>query len=124
VKVILDTHAILWWLSDSRQLSREARNAIATADRVWVSAASGWEVAVKKTTGRLRVSEPLAVTVAADNFTELPFTLRHAEELERLPRHHGDPFDRILVAQARVESAIIVTHDRTFEKYGVAIIWT
>jgi PIN domain nuclease of toxin-antitoxin system len=124
VKVILDTHAILWWLNDSRQLRREARNAIATADRVWVSAASGWEVAVKKTRGRLRVSEPLAVTVAADNFTELPFTLRHAEELERLPRHHGDPFDRILVAQARVESAIVVTHDRVFEKYGVAIIWT
>jgi PIN domain nuclease of toxin-antitoxin system len=64
------------------------------------------------------------VTVAADNFTELPFTLRHAEELERLPQHHGDPFDRILVAQARVESAIVVTRDRAFEKYGVAIIWT
>ena len=124
MKLILDTHAVLWWLSDDRKLSREARSGIATAERVWVSAASGWEVAAKKARGRLRVSEPLWVTVATDNFTELPFTLRHAEELERLPRHHGDPFDRILLAQARVESAIVVTHDRAFERYGVPIIWT
>jgi PIN domain nuclease of toxin-antitoxin system len=54
----------------------------------------------------------------------LPFTLRHAEELERLPRHHRDPFDRILVAQARVEGAIVVTHDRAFERYDVPVIWT
>ena len=124
MKLILDTHAVLWWLNDDRKLSREARSGIATAERVWVSAASGWEVAVKKARGRLRVREPLWATVAADNFTELPFTLRHAEELERLPRHHGDPFDRILVAQARVESAIVVTHDRAFERYGIPVIWT
>lgn len=91
---------------------------------MWVSAASGWEVATKVSKRRLRVAEPLRVTVAADAFTELPFTLRHAEELQRLPFYHHDPFDRILIAQARVEGATIVTHDRAFDAYGVPVIWT
>ena len=124
MKLILDTHALLWWVADDRRLRSEARQAIATADFVWVSAATGWEVAVKQAVGRLRTRESLRVTVASDEFTELPFTLKHAEDLQRLPRHHGDPIDRILVAQARVEGATIVTHDRAFEKYGVPVIWT
>lgn len=74
--------------------------------------------------GRLRLLEPLGVTLVADDFTELPVTLKHAEEFLRVPRHHGDPFDRILVAQARVEGATIVTHDRAFEAYGIPVIWT
>jgi PIN domain nuclease of toxin-antitoxin system len=124
LKLLLDTHVVLWWVGDDRRLGREARRAIATADYVWVSAASGWEVATKISKQHLRVAEPLRITVSADNFTELPFTLRHAEELERLPFHHRDPFDRILVAQARVEGATIVTHDRDLEPYGVPMIWT
>lgn len=124
LKLLLDTHALLWWVADDRRLSHDARQAIATADFVWVSAASGWEVAVKQAMGRLRMREPLRVTVASDEFTELPFSLKHAEDLQRLPRHHVDPIDRILVAQARVEGATIVTHDRQFEKYGVPVIWT
>lgn len=114
----------MWWVSDDGRLSDEARQAIATADFVFVSAASGWEVAVKQAVGRLRMRESLRVTVKTDDFTELPFTFTHAEDLERLPRHHGDPIDRILVAQARVEGATLVTHDRVFERYGVPIIWT
>jgi PIN domain nuclease of toxin-antitoxin system len=124
LKLLLDTHAILWWVSDDRRLGSEARQAIARADFVWVSAASGWEVAVKQSVGRLRLNEPLRVTVGTDDFAELPFTLKHAEDLQRLPRHHRDPIDRILVAQARVEGATIVTHDRVFERYGVPVIWT
>ena len=124
MKLLLDTHVLLWWLADDRRLGREARRAIAGADFVWVSAASGFEVAAKASKGRLRLPEPLAVTVSADSFTELPFTLRHAEELQRLPFHHGDPFDRILVAQARIEGATIVSHDRGLEPYGVPMIWT
>ena len=124
LKLLLDTHVVLWWVGDDRRLGREARRAIATADFVWVSAASGWEVATKVSKRHLRVAEPLQVTVAADSFTELPFTLRHAKELQRLPFHHRDPFDRILVAQARVEGATIVTHDRDLEPYGVPMIWT
>ena len=124
MKLLLDTHAIIWWLRDDRRLGKDARRAIATADFVLVSAASGWEVAAKSAKGRLRMPEPLRVTVASDDFTELPFTLQHAEELQRLPLHHGDPMDRILVAQARAEGATIVTHDRAFEAYGVPVIWT
>jgi len=124
LKLLLDTHVVLWWVQDDRRLGREARDAIARADFVWVSVASGWEVATKVSKRQLRVTEPLQVTVVADGFTELPFALRHAEELQRLPSHHRDPFDRILVAQARVEGATIVTHDRAFEAYGVPVIWT
>ena len=124
MKLLLDSHAIIWWVRDDRRLGREARRAIAGADVVWVSSASGWELAIKVANGRLRIPEPLRVTIAADRFTELPMTLRHTEELERLPLHHGDPHDRLLVAQARVEGATIVTHDRAFEAYGVPVIWT
>lgn len=124
MKLLLDTHALLWWLRDDRRLNRAARRAIADADYVWVSAATACEAALKVAKGQLRLPEPFRVTIAADHFTELPLTLRHAEELQRLPRHHGDPFDRILVAQARVEGATIVSHDRDFEPYGVTVIWT
>ncbi len=81
-------------------------------------------MAAKIAKGRLRLPEPFRLTIAADDFTELPFTLEHAEELERLPMHHRDPFDRILVAQARAEGATIVSHDRDLEPYGVSVIWT
>ena len=124
MKLLLDTHAVLWWQRLDRRLSREARQAIATADIVWVSAIAGYEVAIKIALGRLRYDERLRLTIAADDFTELPLSLRHAEELERLPMHHTDPFDRILIAQARAEGATLVTHDRAFERYGVPVIWT
>ena len=124
MKLLLDTHATLWWQAEDRRLSREARRAIATADVVWVSSATGWETAMKVAKGRLRLREPIGVTLIADDFTELPVTLKHAEEFLTMPRHHGDPFDRMLVAQARVEGATIVTHDRALEPYGVPIIWT
>lgn len=124
MKLLVDTHVALWWQAEDRRLGREARRAIATADIVWVSAATGMETAIKVADGRLKLQEPLGIVVIADDFTELPVTLKHAEELERLPKHHRDPFDRILIAQARVEGATIVTHDRAFEAYGVPVIWT
>ena len=124
MKLLLDTHAALWWQSEDRRLKAEARRAIATADIVWVSAATGWEAAIKVSQGRLRLREPFGVTLIADDFTELPVTLRHAQEFERLAKHHGDPFDRLLVAQARVEGATIVSHTRALEAYGVPIVWT
>ena len=124
MKLLLDTHVIIWWQTDDRKLGREARRAIATADLAWISSAAGFEVATKIAKGQLRLDESFRLTIANDDFTELPFTLRHAEELERLPFHHRDPFDRILVAQARVEGATIVSHDRGLEPYGVPMIWT
>jgi len=124
VKLILDTHVILWWQRDDRRLKPAARRAIADAEIVWVSSVSAWEVAIKVALGRLRLTEPFGVLIAADNFTELPLTLAHAEALAGLPPHHADSFDRVLIAQARVQGAALVTHDRALAPYGGAVIWT
>jgi len=124
MKLLLDTHVVLWWQRDDRRLNRAARRAIAEADIVWVSAVSGWEVAIKAALGRLRLDEPFTVLLRADDFTELPMTLAHTAQLQDLPEHHKDPFDRMLVAQALVEQATIVTHDRALEPYATAVLWT
>jgi PIN domain nuclease of toxin-antitoxin system len=123
VKLLLDTHVVLWWRLDSSRLTRGVRSRISTADVVWVSAASGWEVAIKQGLGKLRLADAFGSMVSASKFDELVVTLRHAEELTTLPAHHTDPFDRMLVAQARVEGATVVTHDRRFEPYDVPIVW-
>ena len=105
-------------------MNKAAREAIATADIVWVSAVSGWEVAIKTALGRLRLDEPFHVLLKADDFTELPLTLAHGGTLAGLAPHHIDPFDRVLVAQALTEGATVVTHDRAFAPYGVPVLWT
>ena len=122
--LLLDTHVVLWWRLDSPRLKRAARHAIATADLVWVSAASGWEVAIKQGLGKLRLADPFRAMVTSSEFEELPVTLRHSEQLATLAPHHTDPFDRMLVAQAQVEGATIVTHDPRFRPYDVPIVWT
>jgi PIN domain nuclease of toxin-antitoxin system len=123
VKLLLDTHAVLWWQTDDRRLSKAARRAIAQADIVWVSAVSGWEAAIKMALGRLRLSEPFEITVAADDLTELPLTLAHASRLAQLPPHHADPFDRMLIAQALAEGATLVSGDVALAAYGVPVVW-
>lgn len=124
MRLLLDTHVVLWWQIDDRRLGRDARKAIATADIVWVSAVSGWEASIKAALGRLRLDEKFRLLVAADDLTELPVSLAHTERLLDLPPHHGDPFDRMLVAQALVEKATLVSHDRAIEPYGAPVIWT
>jgi PIN domain nuclease of toxin-antitoxin system len=122
VKLLLDTHIVLWWRLDSRRLRRPVREHIATADVVWVSAASGWEVAIKQGLGKLSLADSFLWMVEDSDFDELPVTLRHAERVAALPLHHTDPFDRMLVAQAAVEGATIVTHDPQFERYDVPVV--
>ena len=122
MKLLLDTHVVLWWRLDSRRLKRPARERIATADVVWVSAASGWEVAIKQGLGKLSLADSFLWMVEDSDFDELPVTLRHAERVAALPLHHTDPFDRMLVAQAAVEGATIVTHDPQFEHYDVPVV--
>ena len=124
MKLLLDTHVVLWWQRDDRRLTRAAREAIAVADVVWVSAVSGWEVAIKVALGRLRMREPWPALLAADDFTALPLTLAHTAELDRIAPGHRDPFDRALLAQARVEKATLVSHDRALAPYGVPMLWT
>lgn len=124
MRLLLDTHVVLWWQRDDRRLNKAARRAISRADIVWVSAVSGWEVAIKIALGRLRLVEPFHVLLSADDFTELPLKLAHASAIAALPSHHADPFDRALVAQAQTEGATIVSHDRALAPYGVPVIWT
>jgi PIN domain nuclease of toxin-antitoxin system len=120
---LLDTHAFLWWRSDPSRIPAPAQEVIGRADLVVVSAASAWEAAIKTALGRLGLPEPLEAGVVASGFERLPITFAHAEEAAALPPHHKDPFDRMLVAQARVENLVLVTHDRQLASYEVEILW-
>ena len=124
MKLLLDTHVFLWWRLGSSKVRKEAREAIASADVVWISAVSGWEAAIKQSLGKLTLTHAFADMVEASAFMELPLTLRHVDALARLPRVHPDPFDRMLIAQAQAESATLVTHDEQFRAYAVPVIWT
>lgn len=122
--LLLDTHAFLWWRTNDRRLLPEARSAIASADRVMVSTASAWEAALKVAIGRLRLPEPFSSGVDASGFERLAITFEHADEAAALPPYHGDPFDRMLVAQARVEWLTLVSHDQALKPYEVKVLWT
>ena len=119
-RLLLDTHAFLWWVSEVDRLAAGARAAIAdTRNEVFVSAVTGWEIAVKKAKGKLTAPDNLAAMVDLKGFTHLPLTYHHAEQSAGLPMHHRDPFDRFLVAQAQAEGLILVTRDRNIPRYGV-----
>ena len=124
MKVLLDTHAFLWWLGDDPTLSPAAREAIRNPDAlVHVSAASIWEIAIKVTLGRLDVQDSdCAAEIEANGFVELAITARHAQTAGALPRHHDDPFDRMLIAQAQLENLVLITHDRRLRRYGTPIV--
>jgi PIN domain nuclease of toxin-antitoxin system len=123
-RLLLDTRVFLWWRTDDRRLRAPARAAIADADVVFVSAATAWEAGIKAALGRLRIPDTIAVGVAESGFEELPITFAHAEVAARLPPHHADPFDRLLLAQAQLERLALVSHDRRLAAYGAAILWT
>lgn len=121
--LLLDTHTVLWWHDDDGRLSPAARRAVAGADLVLVSAASAWEVAIKVSLGKLRLQTPFDEIVARNAFTELAVTLRHAAALPDVTVKHRDPFDRMLVAQALVERATLVTRNGALAAYGVPVLW-
>jgi PIN domain nuclease of toxin-antitoxin system len=121
--LLLDTHAFLWWRTASPRLGAEAREAIAQADAVYVSAASAWEAAIKQALGRLELPDRFEAGVEASGFEKLAVTFAHAERAGALPPHHRDPFDRMLVAQALEERLTIVTHDTRLEPYGARFLW-
>ncbi len=123
-KLLLDTHAFLWWRTDDRRLKAPARRAIAEAGIVFVSAASAWEAAIKARLGRLSLPESMEAGVVQSGFEKLPIVFSHAEAAARLPSHHTDPFDRMLIAQAQLEGLTLVTHDRRLQPYEVPILWT
>lgn len=121
MNLLLDTHVFLWWLADDRRLTASARAAIERDDAsVYVSAASAWEISIKAALGKLKPRDlDVPAEIEAGGFLELPIRSRHAQEAGRLPRHHADPFDRMLVAQARVEGLTLVTYDPAIDAYDV-----
>lgn len=122
MRLLLDTHALLWWLADDPALDPDAADAIADAGVVVVSAASAWEIAIKQALGKLDGPDDLEAEIASNDLTPLPISLRHALAAGSLPAHHTDPFDRMLVAQARLEELTLVSRDPRIALYGVPVL--
>lgn len=120
---LIDTHVFLWWEWQSRELSSACRMVLSDAgNRFAVSAASIWEVSIKRNSGRLKFHGDLIEACAANAFELLPIAPRHAELAGSLPLHHSDPFDRMLVAQAMTESLVLLTQDRKMSLYNVPLL--
>ncbi|HEU5002308.1 MAG TPA: type II toxin-antitoxin system VapC family toxin [Actinomycetota bacterium] len=121
MRLLLDTHIVVWWLADDPQLPANHRLAIeGPGNEVVVSVGTIWEVAIKSALGRIDVPDSFPEVVADEGFALLPITAAHAWAQRSLPRHHRDPFDRLLVAQAMAEGLTLVTVDQVFAAYPVA----
>jgi PIN domain nuclease of toxin-antitoxin system len=124
LKLLLDTHAALWWLADDDRFGQEAEAYLDDADNaVLLSAVVVWEVALKRSLGKLQAPKTFAETLLEGGVTPLPVDLDHAAAVAELPWHHRDPFDRLLIVQARIENAVVVTSDHVFHAYGVPVVW-
>ena len=128
MRLLLDTHTLLWWLAGDQALSDAAREAIADPDNeVFVSTASAWEIATKYQLGRLSgaalITADIAGAVASQGFTELPISIRDGQAAGGLPAIHKDPFDRMLIAQAIAADMVIVSNEGLFNAYGVPRLW-
>ncbi len=121
MRLLLDTHVFLWFLDDSRKLRAAVRSAISEADIVYVSAASAWEITIKVSLGKLRFPGLVEDAITRSDFSSLPVLVSHADAVASLPKLHADPFDRLLVAQARVEGLRIVTRDKQLRDYPVDV---
>ncbi|MGI8824997.1 MAG: type II toxin-antitoxin system VapC family toxin [Chloroflexota bacterium] len=123
MRLLLDTHVLLWWLADDPTLSPAARDPIGSrANVVAVSAATAWEISIKHALGKLVAPDDLEAQLDANNFQGLPITLANALAAGSLPRHHDDPFDRMLVAQARAGGFILVSRDPGLSRYDVELL--
>ena len=119
MKFLLDTHLLLWWLSNSPHLPAQARQLVGDPDNtIFVSAVNHWEVWLKSSIGKLRVPPGFARKLAAEPFAALPLRAEHTSDVAMLEWHHRDPFDRMLIAQARGENLVLLTADRALSAYG------
>jgi PIN domain nuclease of toxin-antitoxin system len=122
VRILLDTHVLLWWLAGSPSLSGRARGMIADPENtVFVSAVSLWEIWLKQSLGKLQLPAGFAERLAAEPFENLPLVASQTRHVSLLPWHHRDPFDRMLVAQAQVEKLVLLTADEALTAYGAAV---
>ena len=122
-RLLLDTHAFLWWLSDDPSLGADARQMIGEPrNQVLVSAASIWEISIKQAKGMLEAPEDLEALVEDEGFTKLPISLFHGQQAGKLPEIHRDPFDRMLIAQAQAEGLELITADGIIPQYGVRVV--
>ncbi len=127
MKVLLDTHIFLWWISDNPRLGKETRKIVSNIDnQLFLSAASGWEIAIKAGLGKLEVADDICSfmfeQMRLNAITELPVLMNHTLHVATLPYLHRDPFDRLLIAQAQLERIPILTGDKQFRAYSVEII--
>ncbi len=123
MRLLLDSNALIWFIGHAPQLGGDALSAIAAGDNdVFVSAASLWEIEIKRASGKLRIEGDVAEKALEAAMHPLDITFTHARVAGRLPRIHGDPFDRMLIAQAQTEGLSIVTSDRIFARYAVSVL--
>ncbi|HXV61828.1 MAG TPA: type II toxin-antitoxin system VapC family toxin [Vicinamibacteria bacterium] len=124
MRLLLDTHTLIWWLTDDKRLLSPERDSISDGETIaHVSAATLWEISIKRNLGRIDVDEEeLSARLEEDAFVELSITWRHGRRAGSLPRHHDDPFDRMLIAQAQEEQLILVSYDGTFRDYDVELM--
>jgi PIN domain nuclease of toxin-antitoxin system len=127
MRLLLDTHVLLWWHDQPARLTETAYNAITNLDHdIFISVVNGWEIQIKTQLGKLMLPKPLRVLLqeeAMNGFRVLPVTLEHVYALDRFPLHHRDPFDRLLIAQAYQAGLILVTHDPKFSAYSIPLLW-
>jgi PIN domain nuclease of toxin-antitoxin system len=123
-RALLDTHALLWWLRDDAALSASARALISDPENEpLASSVCVWEIAIKSALGKLEAHDDLLDAIADDGFSWLPVSPKHAWAVRNLPHHHGDPFDRLLIAQALAEDIPLISVDARLDAYGVKRIW-
>ena len=123
MNLLLDTHVLLWWLNDQPILSKKSRAAIAEGKNlVFVSAVVVWEIRIKEALGKLEIPRNFKRVLESQPFEMLDVTVEHAHAVKDLPAHHRDPFDRMLVAQAKVEGFTLLTHDARLKKYQVSLM--
>ena len=124
MKLLLDTHVVLWWTHDSQRLSGAVQELLADPRHdVLISAVVAWEIAIKRALGKLTVRAGLVDELVRGGARELPVSIAHATAVEVLPPHHRDPFDRMLVVQARAEAAVLVSSDPALRAYDVPVSW-
>jgi PIN domain nuclease of toxin-antitoxin system len=123
-RLLLDTHVWLWWQADDARLGTQTRTLLQRASEVRFSAVSAWEIAIKVAIGKLRLptNADISDELAHSGFLPLPIEIAHAEDVRRLPSLHNDPFDRMLVAQSRLEGLTLVSADRQLAAYGIAVL--